>query len=121
MDGASLLPLVRGEPDDRPDDVLVQISESQVGRALRTPRWKYAAVAPGADGWTTPAADRYVDSHLYDLEADPHELRNLVDSPAHREVLAQLRARLVERIVEAGEARPVIEQPREPGGVARAG
>jgi arylsulfatase A-like enzyme len=109
MDGRSLLPLVRGEPDRRPDDVLVQISESQVGRALRTPRWKYAAVAPGADGWTTPAADRYVDSHLYDLDEDPYELHNLVDSPAHRDVLTRLRARLAERIVAAGEIRPVIE------------
>ena len=64
--------------------------------------------APGADGWTTPAADRYVDSHLYDLDADPHELHNLVDSPAHRDVLTQLRARLVDRIAEAGEAPPTI-------------
>jgi arylsulfatase A-like enzyme len=108
MDGRSLLPVVRGVPDPRPDDVLVQISESQVGRALRTPRWKYAVEAPGADGWATPAADRYVDSHLYDLDADPHELHNLVDSPAHRGVLADLRARLEERITEAGEARPII-------------
>jgi arylsulfatase A-like enzyme len=108
MDGRSLLPVVRGGPDPRPDDVLVQISESQVGRALRTPRWKYAVEAPGADGWATPAADRYVDSHLYDLDADPHELHNLVDSPAHQDVLAHLRARLVQRIAEAGEARPTI-------------
>jgi arylsulfatase A-like enzyme len=117
MDGRSLLPLVSGEPDPRPDDIFVQISESQVGRALRTPRWKYAVVAPGTDGWTTPAADRYVDSHLYDLAADSHELRNLVDSPEHRQVLAELRARLVERIVEAGEARPVID----PAPLQRAG
>jgi arylsulfatase A-like enzyme len=109
MDGRSLLPVVRGEPDPRPDDVLVQISESQVGRALRTRRWKYAAVAPGADGWTTPSAERYVDSHLYDLDADPHELHNLVGSPAHREVLAELRERLAERIEEAGEKRPQID------------
>jgi arylsulfatase A-like enzyme len=109
MDGRSLLPLVRGEPDPRPNDVLVQISESQVGRALRTERWKYAAVAPGADGWTTPASDRYVDSHLYDLKTDPHELQNLVGSPVHSDVLEQLRARLVERIEQAGERRPVIE------------
>jgi arylsulfatase A-like enzyme len=108
MDGRSLLPVVRGEPDPRPDDVLVQISESQVGRALRTPRWKYAVEAPGADGWTTPAADRYVDAHLYNLDADPDELHDLVDSPAHREVLTQLRARLAERVAEAGEARPTI-------------
>lgn len=109
MDGRSVLPLVHGKPDPHPDDVLVQISESLVGRALRTPRWKYAAVALGADGWTTPAADSYVDDHLYDLHADPNELEDLVDSPDHREVLARLRARLVERIAQAGDAPPVIE------------
>jgi arylsulfatase A-like enzyme len=116
MDGRSLLPLVRGEPDPRPNDVLVQISESQVGRALRTERWKYAAIAPRADGWTTPASDRYVESHLYDLETDPHELQNLVGSPAHSDVLEQLRARLVERIEQAGERRPVIEPAVEQTG-----
>ncbi|MGH3585781.1 MAG: sulfatase-like hydrolase/transferase [Pseudonocardia sp.] len=121
MAGQSLLPLLRGTPDPRPDDVLVQISESQVGRALRTPRWKYAVVAPGADGWTTPAADRYVDSHLYDLEADPHELHNLVDSPTHRGVLARLRARLVERIAEAEGVRPVLSSRRRAGRATASG
>ena len=37
---------------------------------------------------------------LYDLEADPHELRDLADSPQHRDVLKQLRARLTAWIVE---------------------
>ncbi|QBI52831.1 sulfatase-like hydrolase/transferase [Streptomonospora litoralis] len=103
MDGRSLLPLVRGEDDDRPNDVLVQISESEVGRALRTPRWKYGAVAPGRDAWNTPCADRYVDAYLYDLENDPHELRNLVAEPAAAEVLGPLRERLARRLAETGE------------------
>ena len=35
---------------------------------------------------------------LYDLEADPHETRNLAGDPAHAETLARLRQRLAERI-----------------------
>ncbi|GAA3212834.1 hypothetical protein [Nonomuraea helvata] len=46
---------------------------------------------------------------LYDLENDPHELVNLAGFPSHAEVAARLRERLVRRIVEAGEAEPVVE------------
>jgi N-sulfoglucosamine sulfohydrolase len=31
---------------------------------------------------------------LYDLESDPHEVKNLADDPTHRKVLAELKARL---------------------------
>ncbi|GAA1756849.1 sulfatase-like hydrolase/transferase [Streptomonospora arabica] len=115
MDGRSLLPLVRGAADDRPDDVLVQISEAELGRALRTPRWKYGVVAPGADAWNTPAADRYVDAYLYDLEDDPHELHNLIADPSAaesaEEAVGPLRKRLLQRLAETGE-HPVIDPAR---------
>lgn len=109
MDGHSIMPLLRGSADDRPDEVLIQISESEVGRALRTPRWKYGAVAPGADGWRTPAADRYVDAYLYDLASDPHELRNLVEDESYSATVEALRHRLAERIADSGEPYPRIE------------
>jgi arylsulfatase A-like enzyme len=108
MQGRSIIPLMRGETVDWPDDVLVQISESQVGRALRTNRWKYSAIAPSADGWHTASAGHYVDDCLYDLDSDPNELRNLVDDPSCAEVVERLRSRLVERIVDSGEPRPTI-------------
>lgn len=38
--------------------------------------------------WRTPKAPE----ELYDLHSDPDEVRNLADSPAHREILARLRA-----------------------------
>lgn len=107
LDGRSLL----SDAGDEPDDVFVQISESQVGRALRTRRWKYAISAPDADGWDDPAAKRYVESALYDLDADPYELTNLAGDPAYAAVAAQLRDRLVERMVQAGEQRPEIVPP----------
>ncbi len=37
---------------------------------------------------------------LYDLKEDPHELNNLADSPAHRQVLEQLRAALRRWMIE---------------------
>jgi hypothetical protein len=42
---------------------------------------------------------------LYDLEADPHEIHNLLDSarPEHREALARLRAALDVWITETGD------------------
>ena len=42
MQGESILPLLRGETDDWQEEVFVQISEAQVGRAVRTQRWNTA-------------------------------------------------------------------------------
>ena len=103
MQGRSILEMVK---QDLPgEDVFIQISESHVARALRTRRWKYEVEAPGADGWNQMASPRYVESLLYDLDADPHELTNLVGSPGHAAVRAELRQRLLERIAAAGEER----------------
>jgi arylsulfatase A-like enzyme len=109
MQGRSILPLVRHEPVDWPEEVFIQVSESQVGRALRTQRWKYSVVAPRRDGNRDPAAERYVEDCLYDLAHDPYELTNLIGLESHQETAAVLRERLVRRMVAAGEAPPEIE------------
>ena len=120
MEGRSILPLLRGERVGWPEEVFVQISESQVGRAVRTQRWKYGVSAPDRDGWQDPAADRYVEEYLYDLQADPYELTNLIGLESHREVAAAMRERLVRRMVGVGEAEPAIEPaPSRPGGQRR--
>lgn len=106
--GRSLLPLVEGDATEWPDDVFVQISESQVGRAIRTARWKYSVYAPHKDGWRDAASGVYEEQYLYDLENDPDELRNLVGDPAYRAVADELCERLIRRMVAAGEARPEI-------------
>jgi arylsulfatase A-like enzyme len=109
MQGRSILPLTRGETAGWPEEVFVQVSESQVGRAVRTHRWKYGVNAPGKGGSEVPGSDRYVEEYLYDLEADPYELTNLVGVESHRGVADAMRERLVRRMVEAGEAAPTVE------------
>ncbi len=106
--GRCLQELVAGEADDWPDDVFVQISESQVGRAVRTQRWKYGVDAPDRDGRNDADALVYEEQYLYDLEADPHEQHNLVGDAAYRAVADELAERLVRRMVAVGEQAPQI-------------
>lgn len=112
MEGRSLLPLAKKQPIDWPEEVFVQISESQIGRAIRTHRWKYSVRCreTGADGapLVAPAADTYTEDCLYDLLADPWELTNLIGAPAYTAVTSELRARLLERMTAIGEKRPTI-------------
>lgn len=113
MDGRSILPLVRRAPVEWPQEVFVQISESQVGRAIRTRRWKYGVDAPDKSGWQDAGADTYVEQYLYDLEADPYELQNLAGLAAYRAVADELRERLIARMVAAGETAPTIHPAPE--------
>ena len=108
MRGRPLQPLVQSRARDWPEDVFLQISESQVGRAIRTQKWKYSVVAPGQDGSKVAAADRYVEEFLYDLENDPHERHNLVKEPSLADERRTLADRLKRRMAEAGEKPPVI-------------
>jgi arylsulfatase A-like enzyme len=109
MQGRSLLPLAQKRSTDWPQEMFLQISESEVGRAIRTDRWKYSVYAPDKDGWEDAAADVYVEQHLYDLHADPHELNNLIGIVSYASVTDELRSRLVARMLEAGEAEPIIQ------------
>lgn len=116
MQGRSILPLLRGNRTEWPDDVFVQISESQVARAVRTKRWKYSATAPHAHGRIHPGSTSYVDEALYDLLADPYELNNLADSRSHADVITEMRGRLIRRMCAAGEPEPAITAAESAGG-----
>jgi arylsulfatase A-like enzyme len=111
MQGHSILPLLNGQTDEWPEEVFIQISESQVGRAIRTQRWKYCVAAWDREAWFDTGSDTYSEHHLYDLENDPHELTNLIELESHRNTAADLRERLIRRMVEAGETAPVIIPP----------
>lgn len=94
-----------------PDDVLIQISESQVGRALRTPTHTYAATAATRNpfaGHLHPAADHYNATHLYDNIDDPHQRHNLIRDATTSDLRSALAHRLAERIGEVEGRRPTV-------------
>ena len=78
-DGESLLPIVGGATRSAPVPIEYAAEASITPIvALREGRWKYVRSSADPD-------------QLYDLDADPHELRNLVNDPGAAEVLARLR------------------------------
>jgi len=109
MRGRPLQSLVNGEAQDWPQDVFVQISESQVARCIRTKKWKYCVDAPDKRPAVDAASDRYVEQFLYDLANDPHERTNLVRDPSLADVRRELVERLIERMKQANEEPPVIQ------------
>ncbi|MGH3344512.1 MAG: sulfatase-like hydrolase/transferase [Carbonactinosporaceae bacterium] len=116
LDGRSVLPLLGGGAE-WPGEVFIQVSEDHVGRAVRTHRWKYAVVAPGAHGWRDAGSGHYREEFLYDLRADPYELTNLAGLASHQGVAEVMRGRLIHRMAAAGETEPVIEPAAaRPGG-----
>jgi arylsulfatase A-like enzyme len=117
MQGRSIRGLIGAGTTEWKKEVLIQVSEAEVGRALRTMRWKYGVTAPDADPLADAGSSRYRESYLYDLAADPYELKNLIGLPSHAEVAHRLRERLRQRMLELGEAAPEIvaatERPAE--------
>lgn len=79
----SFAPVLRGETPHHHPEIHGYFTDTQ--RMIRT-----------EDSWKLiryPRADRW---QLFDLNTDPHELRNLADDPAHAARFAELRERLRE-------------------------
>ena len=108
MIGENLVDVVEGKLPDRKNEAFAQISESRVGRCIRTPEYAYSVYAPGLHGGVAAASDLYADDHLYDLKKDPYELNNIVHDPAYAEIKQDLRKRLLAWIKEAENANPEI-------------
>ena len=108
MIGENLLDVVEKKDDNRPNEIFAQISESRVGRCIRTARYTYSVYAPGVNGGIAAGADRYADDFLYDMEKDPHQLNNVVADPTYVSVKEELRARLLDWIEKAEGAHPII-------------
>ena len=105
----NILPINKKDVHER-DCVFIQISESQVGRAVRTKEWKYSARAIGS-GLYKANAVHYFDDFLYDLKNDPCEKNNLVNNAKYEMILNQMRALLSREMVNAGEKKPIFHKP----------
>ncbi len=100
MVGEDLQEVAEGRIPDRKNEVFAQISESRVGRVIRTPEYTYGVYAPGKHGGKEQKSDEYADDYLYNLKADPHQKKNLAADPDYREAKAELRERLLNWIAE---------------------
>ena len=81
--------------DEWENEVYIQISESMVGRALRTERYKYVIHAPHKKPFEDFGSDYYVEGWLYDLKKDPLEKHNLIDDLDYEEVKKVLREKIM--------------------------
>lgn len=82
IDAHSFLPLLRGETEEHRDHVL---TIERPYRAVRTAKWKLI--------------DTYNDrTELYDMEADPEELHNVIDE--HRDVARKLSKMMTQGFME---------------------
>lgn len=86
----------------------MQISESRVGRVIRTADYLYSVYAPGQDGFRVATAQLYADDFLYDLPKDLNQLNNLIGKSDYSEIRDSLRSQLIDRIAKVEGSRPEI-------------
>ena len=108
MIGEDLRRLVTTRDPSRPNEIFAQISESRVGRCIRTAEYLYAVYAPNVNGGAQGDGEVYADDYLYDLKKDPLELNNLIADPAYDAVRLALRERLLHWIGQAEGKTPTI-------------
>lgn len=108
MVGENLYDVAFGDISNRKNQIFAQISESRVGRCIRTDKYLYSVFAPDKNGYEYADSTIYEEDFLYDLEKDPYELNNLVKDTGYKEVRAELAERLKYEMKLAGEEEPII-------------
>jgi arylsulfatase A-like enzyme len=96
MDGRSVVAALRGEPMPEEEFLYEYYWEyafphTPTTFALRGDRYKFIFYH---GVWDT--------QELYDLQSDPREQRNLINSPEHKERVQQMRGRLFDRLESSG-------------------
>lgn len=105
----NILPVNRNDTPER-NCVFIQISESQIGRAVRTKDFKYSVRAIGS-GMMKHSSSVYFDDFLYDLRNDPHEKNNLINNKIYEDVIKEMRELLSREMVKIGEKKPKFFKP----------
>jgi len=107
MIGENLATLI-DKPIDEDKFVYAQISESRLGRCIRSKDYLYSVFAPESNGWDEDRSDVYEEEFFYDLRNDPYELNNLVNDKSTLEIRKKLAKKLIEKIEAAGEGKVEI-------------
>ncbi len=94
MIGENLLDVVNNVNKERENEVYAQISESRVGRCIRTSRYLYSVYAENINGGEKASSESYLDDYLYDMEKDPYQLNNLILNNSYDNVKKVLRDKL---------------------------
>lgn len=97
VDGSSLLPICTGNSDDWREEVVCEThghAEEHFGRSLVTEHYKYTYNKDQLD-------------ELYNLESDPYELNNLIDSPDYQDIIAKMKEKLAAWQLKTGDQNPV--------------
>lgn len=108
MEGRPMQDLLDGKSHNWPEEVFIQISEAQIGRAIRTKKWKYSVRGPQKTGFFKSFSNTYTEEYLYDLENDINEQINLVSKPSLSDVREELRAKLIDYIKRVENNEPKI-------------
>jgi arylsulfatase A-like enzyme len=108
MAGENLQEVLEGDAQGR-RAVFAQISESRVGRCVRTQDYLFSVYAPDKNGFKYADSDVYAPDFLYDLKKDPYELHNVADDEAYAEIKEEMKKLLIREMKKAGEREPVIQ------------
>ncbi|MBC8358170.1 MAG: DUF4976 domain-containing protein, partial [Candidatus Aminicenantes bacterium] len=90
MDGENFKPLLRRKETLWREDFLYEYYEYPAvhmvrkNRGVRTKRWKYIHYF-----------EEPQEFELFDLKNDPHEMHNLINDPAYKDILERLKARMI--------------------------
>lgn len=118
MDGASLKPLVQGEAVEWRDELFLESlytgRDNPFQEGVRTDKWKYIRmydpIGGSYDEEDVDFAGREPEFEmLFDLEADPGERANLIESQADSQILATLRQKCGDYSVKLNERRTAFK------------
>jgi choline-sulfatase len=110
--GRNLLPWLEGEQGDSPHPYVVSEWHTEwgftvsPGRMLRTPRFKYVRYLEGEE--------RGLSEELYDMRADPGEMRTRIDDPDCAAALEEHRALLQQHLEATGDAFETLSWEADP-------
>ena len=80
---------------DWKSEVYIQISESYLGRAIRTEQYTYCVYNPEMDPNAESRSDVYTERFLFDNITDPNQRNNLIIQPEYDKIREKLRERLI--------------------------